>query len=229
MRPRSDPKRNALIVTQYQAGDTLQVIGDRLKLSRERIRQIVKAAGVPTRGNISHAKLEAVALMVFGSDTLTLKEAAQSLGISYGSATWYMRQRHPGWSKRRADENNRARLLGVGVHTCSHCGQMKPWSEFSYRYDRGGRYTRAFVCRPCSNRGMKEWAKRNRQRTPVPTVTERRCPRCKQTKPAAEFHRRQSASDGLQTYCKTCNRKYAEVASLPNDPAEWLASLGAPD
>lgn len=33
---------------------------------------------------------------------------------------------------------------------------------------------------------------------------EKKCPRCGQIKPFAQFHRNQKAPDGLQTYCKPC-------------------------
>jgi hypothetical protein len=39
------------------------------------------------------------------------------------------------------------------------------------------------------------------------TVTERTCPRCRLTKPAAEFSRSNSTKSGLQIYCKPCHVK----------------------
>jgi len=38
--------RNAVIVSLYKAGNTLESCGDRFGLTRERVRQIIKAAGV---------------------------------------------------------------------------------------------------------------------------------------------------------------------------------------
>lgn len=34
-----------------------------------------------------------------------------------------------------------------------------------------------------------------------------RCSKCKQTKPATEFHKDRSRSSGLQRYCKGCKKK----------------------
>lgn len=35
------------------------------------------------------------------------------------------------------------------------------------------------------------------------------CIKCKQTKPASEFHRLTRGRDGLQAYCKECNKASA--------------------
>ena len=49
-RPDNDV-RNAVIVAMYKAGETLETCGQRFGLTRERARQIIKAAGVaPTEG-----------------------------------------------------------------------------------------------------------------------------------------------------------------------------------
>lgn len=39
------------------------------------------------------------------------------------------------------------------------------------------------------------------------TVTEKTCPRCGETKPASEWHRKSSSKDGLHSYCKLCSIK----------------------
>jgi hypothetical protein len=40
-----------------------------------------------------------------------------------------------------------------------------------------------------------------------PTEGTKRCPRCKETKSLKEFHRRRSNPNGLQYWCKLCNRE----------------------
>jgi hypothetical protein len=41
-------------------------------------------------------------------------------------------------------------------------------------------------------------------------VNEKKCPMCEEMKVAAEFHKSKKSKDGLQTYCKGCNRKYSK-------------------
>jgi hypothetical protein len=40
-----------------------------------------------------------------------------------------------------------------------------------------------------------------------PPVTEKRCRRCGETKPASDFYREKRASDGLKTECKECHKR----------------------
>lgn len=40
--------------------------------------------------------------------------------------------------------------------------------------------------------------------TETPTVTEKRCPTCNETKPASGFWRNRSRADGLQALCRVC-------------------------
>lgn len=40
------------------------------------------------------------------------------------------------------------------------------------------------------------------------TVTEKRCTKCGETKPAAGFHRNRTRRDGLGLWCKECHRDY---------------------
>lgn len=39
-------------------------------------------------------------------------------------------------------------------------------------------------------------------------MTEKRCPRCKETKPITEFGKDKRNKNGLNVYCKTCKKKY---------------------
>ncbi len=40
----------------------------------------------------------------------------------------------------------------------------------------------------------------------VPTVSEKKCPRCKQIKSALEFNKSLKNNDGLSSYCKFCDK-----------------------
>ena len=43
------------------------------------------------------------------------------------------------------------------------------------------------------------------------TVTVKRCPTCKEHKPAWEFHRNRTRRDGLQATCKECHARQQEI------------------
>ena len=51
----------------------------------------------------------------------------------------------------------------------------------------------------------------------IPTLSdsiEKRCSKCKETKPVAEFHRRSGTLDGLKYYCKACTPKQRSKGEL---------------
>ena len=71
------------------------------------------------------------------------------------------------------------------------------------------------------------------RRTAKPPAVEgeKHCGSCNQSKPVAEFNKRTGARDGLQSQCRTCNRKaaassrtvaVADAAPAPSKPAGWV-------
>lgn len=54
----------------------------------------------------------------------------------------------------------------------------------------------------------------------------KRCIRCNETKPGADFHRDTRARDGLQTYCKNCLRQYQKsYLSTPRGKAAYYKAI----
>jgi len=52
-------------------------------------------------------------------------------------------------------------------------------------------------------------------------VTEKRCRNCNETKPASEFNKHYKSSDGLQSYCRECQRETSKKnASLKRGPSK---------
>jgi hypothetical protein len=47
--PKPPSERDVTIVAQYEAGETLQAIGGKHRLSHQRIHQIMKRAGIPLK------------------------------------------------------------------------------------------------------------------------------------------------------------------------------------
>lgn len=53
---------------------------------------------------------------------------------------------------------------------------------------------------------MLHWRQAARTAVLQPTVLEKRCTKCRQTKPSEHFFRFKNSSDGLQSYCKVTAR-----------------------
>lgn len=53
-----------------------------------------------------------------------------------------------------------------------------------------------------------------------PLVSEKRCPACRETKPATEFHSSKDRYDGLKQFCKICERAKARARILTPESLE---------
>ena len=80
--------------------------------------------------------------------------------------------------------------------TCTVCHESKPLGSF-YRARTKDGY--AGVCRACIRSRPRDARSR----------TEKRCPRCGEVKPLAEFHKNAHRADGVQQYCAPCTREFA--------------------
>lgn len=100
--------------------------------------------------------------------------------------------------------------------TCLVCGERLPWSEF---YANASSPTgHASSCKECAAAEVRRY--QELRDTPVPTVTSKRCSRCGVVKPASEFWRRRSASSGLQSWCKGCQREEVRGAEVEADEGQ---------
>lgn len=89
---------------------------------------------------------------------------------------------------------------------CSKCRVKKPASEFSRDRTRfNGLHSR---CRECYKLKVREACEAAiKARGGAETVSEKKCPKCKQVKPASEFNRNRFKISGLHHCCKVCKRK----------------------
>ena len=87
------------------------------------------------------------------------------------------------------------------MRTCRTCGELKSVEEFDVRADSGKRRTECRACR------------RKRQRKPIDHANEqasaldapmKRCTRCGEVKPVAEFPRSSRSRDKRQSWCRAC-------------------------
>lgn len=87
---------------------------------------------------------------------------------------------------------------------CSRCKETKPVDQFSsYRKNKDGLGS---WCKSCANEhGRVRSANLNYEIDP--TLREKYCSRCKETKPVGEFDRQRRSRDGLQPRCRACMKE----------------------
>lgn len=202
----STTKRDSLIERRYLAGASYAEIGRELGLSRERVRQILLHRGAPTQGDRLAERLKAAVAEVTKGGA-NPRDVAKARGLGIETLRRALKQAGFVYAEALRDEaraEREARLEGKGKTTCTHCGQVKSWSEMAVTSDRHGVVRRRRHCRECAAAGVRSWYYRNRGRTPEPTVDSKTCGRCQESKPATEFWRNTAARDGLQSWCKSC-------------------------
>jgi hypothetical protein len=204
-----DKAEHETIAARVKRGDKLRLIGDDYGVSRERIRQIAADAGVTAR-------------RVFKKD-LNERISEDAVQIIEDRENWIpARFSTRGFTRKQFElfliDHNRplydrwyyATLLpssSTGVATpngrkCVTCHLRKPWSEFySSKHGINGKSQR---CVPCTKE-MADFFRRKRNVT-EPTVDSKTCTHCKKLKDADKFSRSTTATSGLQSWCKDCQR-----------------------
>jgi hypothetical protein len=152
--PLEQSARNAEIMRLFEAGETLQAIGDRLGLTRERVRQIAARKGGKSR---KKAITETVATRRFAiraavETGLTRKEAAEKYGVTYERA--YNATSDMGRVTSLEDEIKKAKFIAA-VHAgrsfreaAKRVGELPEWGWFAAKRlgleARHGRWRDAF-------------------------------------------------------------------------------------
>jgi len=204
-----DKSKHTLIASRVSGGETLQSIADDLGVTRERIRQIARHCGVvpsritrDTRDELIKAQADQIVKdrewwipSRFSERGFTRAQFEEWLFEHDGLllARWVSAQDLPTSTTGVANPNQRR---------CVMCHEWKPWSEF-YN-DRHGVNGKAQKCADCSRAEVEMY--RQRRNYPEPTVTEKRCAGCGETKLATSFSRLTSATSGLQSRCKECQK-----------------------
>jgi hypothetical protein len=94
---------------------------------------------------------------------------------------------------------------------CTKCGEVKLHSEFSKdKKTKDGLYGH---CKVCVNAqyALKTYGMTVEQREAVRAASKspdgyKCCPKCKEIKLVSEFHKNSKTKDGLNTWCKNCNK-----------------------
>lgn len=99
---------------------------------------------------------------------------------------------------------------------CIACHLTKPVTEF-YR-NSGHRDGLSSRCIPCTLKDMAvRWRAKHPEPPPYQRPTEKLCKKCDQTKPLEEFYPHNRTRDGVQYWCKECQKK-AIVSGYRNNP-----------
>ena len=115
----------------------------------------------------------------------------------------------------------------AGMKRCSTCRQFLPLESFGKH--RGKPDDLAARCKTCAAAGSVAWRRANvekdratrRQQNEAkradikaqnlaypPILREKQCRKCREVRPATDFHRDIYSLDGLQRHCKECRRSY---------------------
>jgi len=88
---------------------------------------------------------------------------------------------------------------------CSRCRRRKKASEFYADRSKGAGLSSR--CKGCQRIVMRETRRRWASRPSIVPPSTKRCPRCKETKPARDFSTRRGRPDGLAFCCRSCEAK----------------------
>ena len=93
-----------------------------------------------------------------------------------------------------------------GKKICTKCKEKKLTKHFHRHHGTSDGYTS--MCKICKNANARAKVAAIKQKFDVGLLKqpeEKRCPRCKQVKPASEFSPEYSNKTGLKTNCKDCS------------------------
>jgi hypothetical protein len=106
--------------------------------------------------------------------------------------------------KKKLGRNEQKKLIGEGKYQCSCCMEIKPITEFGK--DRSSVKGFSSKCKDCKkNEVLLRTKKRIENR---PTIKEKECRDCNETKCVSEFNGDKRTIDGYAAMCKSCWDKY---------------------
>jgi len=92
----------------------------------------------------------------------------------------------------------------MSVKRCSYCKEQKPFAEFNK--NKAGVHGLQARCRPCTSQYTQEYKEKRKQEGVKKVVQSKVCARCNIEKPRSQYNKRTVSIDGLNVYCKPCQR-----------------------
>ena len=212
------------IAERVKSEETLQSIADDYGVTRERIRQIGLKYG-SVKNKMKAERRDALCLSL-AEEILYYREAWQPvrwylLEIDKRHFVDWLRREgmnHPDiesrWTVARHNLESKTGRFGPDGRVCVRCHTWMGWDRF-YRskVDPNGH---ARQCIECAKEMVVHY--QNLRYVPKPTVTEKNCPKCGETKPRSAFNRSTVNNSGLQTYCVPCHRSFESQAHRYTQP-----------
>lgn len=212
-------ERNADILSRFSAGETLQAIGERYGLTRERVRQIIAKAGAKPRRQ-EHAEFMADLVADAKLRTMTRRQAVQMYGVSLVNKLH--NQYGIQWAPRQYDPAVLAAAVQVaeGASISFACG--------------GNRSLIARVARYCEKHGIVSrhgrWLDRSNRAATVKAMRASGSSWSALAVTIAEFEGKPIGAVALQAWCQRHMRSedYSKVAAIVQRGASADAPTWAP-
>lgn len=96
--------------------------------------------------------------------------------------------------------------MGYAAHKkCHRCGSVEPLTSFCK--DRRTPDKLSYWCAQCRSEHSRQYRSQCKVRNKAVGAPsqDRKCPSCKQVKPASDFHSKPDTPDGIGGYCKICH------------------------
>jgi ribosomal protein S27AE len=146
-----------------------------------------------------------------------MEQVDEMTGIPWGHTDAQVNRRPAtaeDFSNGQLPEHGEVYFVTPKAKRCSRCGETKPVSEFNRANKRDGYQD---WCKACKAAYARDQARKKRaaeasagsvETEKEEKPTEKRCSRCGEIKPNTEFGRNKRKADGLQGWCKACQRQY---------------------
>lgn len=206
-----DDKQKQFLVDRVKAGESMQAVAYEHGISRERVRQICLEFGVTgasVRVDRRNAAIEADAPGIIGRRQQWIparfsKRPYTQAQFEEHLAAWNI-DLYTAWREADKLPVSKTGHADPQGQRCSDCHQWQAWDRFYG--DRSRPYGKSSRCIPCAKKNADET--RRKRNVIDATVERKRCNRCERRLAATKFYRSTTSTNGLQQYCKECQREY---------------------
>lgn len=112
---------------------------------------------------------------------------------------------------KRGKKSGKKKKTALLLKKCNRCRQVKELTEFYSDCSRSDGISSK--CKQCEKECRKARHRKlqNRMSDELPDITSKRCSKCEEVKPVADFHVSKRNSDGYASSCKLCSNKQKQL------------------